>query len=378
MAKSIKKTSKILLSVCSVLLTLLFCEITSRHIYPTSVAHFVGCDGKSVDMDLPDPQLEFRLKPNFCGKQVATEFQVSVRTNSSGFRNNQEFRREKPPGTFRILGLGDSFTFGWGVEENQTYLSVLARKLERRFNRNVEVFNLGVWNYGTLQELKVFHQFESYQPDLITLEFYARNAFVNEFANDLVDNYYFDFWSKSRQTSAMSLPLPISRRTGRFLLAHSNLFRIGALELGSIVKRLYQPTGDQEMLAAAWRITDDALHTFDRDLQSMNQKCVLIWAAPPGTIHAKDPSVFRHLASLGLRNVILVSTMEEMGNGVQNYYYHMDNHWNAMGQQAVANVLFQSIVRQGLIRPLEPIRTDTADPAANPSSHAGDRVGSNS
>ncbi len=358
MADYTKKIGKVLLFTGSALLTLIVCEVASRYLYPTTVAHFVGCDGKPVDMDLPDPQLEFRLKPNFCGKQIATEFRVSVRTNSSGFRDDQEFRREKPPGTYRILGLGDSFTFGWGVEGNQTYLSVVGRQLEQQFGRNVEVFNLGVWNYGTLQELKVFHQFENYQPDLIILEFYARNAFVYEYGNDLIDNYYFDLWSRSAQTQEMSLPLPVVRRAGRFLLAGSNLFRIAALEVGGVVKQGYHPTGNPELLEAAWRITDSALHDFDRDLQSMNRKCVLIWAAPPGTIHGRDDSVLRHLASLGLRNIVLASTMQEMKNGVENYYYRLDNHWNAKGQQAVASILFRTIVSQGLLRPLDPVWTN--------------------
>lgn len=349
MADHTTRIGKALLLTTSALLTLLVCEVASRAFYPTTVAHFVGCDGKPADMDVPDPYLEFRLKPNFCGEQVSTEFRTSVRTNSSGFRNDQEFHREKPTGTFRILALGDSFTFGWGVEESQAYPNVLARKLERQSGEKVEVFNLGVWNYGTLQELRVFHQLENYQPDLITLEFYARNAFVHEYGNDLVDNYYFEQWSKSGQSSEMGLPLPFVRRTGRLLLAHSNLFRIGALEVGGILKQNYHPTGNAEMLDAAWRITDEALRGFDRDLQSMNRKCVLIWAAPPGTIHARDDSVFRHLQTLGLRNIVLDSTIPEMGNDALSYYYRLDNHWNAKGHQAVADVLFRTIVSQGLM-----------------------------
>lgn len=363
MGEFIKKIGKVLLFTGSALLTLLLCEIASRYLYPTSMAHFVECDGKLVDMLVPDPELQFKLKPNFRGKQVATEFSVSVRTDSSGFRNDQEFHREKTPGTYRILGLGDSFAFGWGVEENQTYLNVLARRLEQQFGQKVEVMNLAVWGYGTLQEIEVFHRFKSYHPDLITLEFYARNAFVPESGNDLVDNYYFDVWLKSPRNA--DIPLPLVRLVGRFLLFHSNVFRIGALEVATILKKHWQPTGNAEMLEAAWQITDNALRRFDRDLQSINKKCVLIWAAPPGTIHARDDFVFRHLQSLGLRNIVLASTLPEMEHEVMNYYYRLDFHWNAKGQQAAADVLFQTIVSQGLARPSDPTLDQLGGPRRN-------------
>ena len=328
-------------------LTLLLCEFVSRYLYPTSMSHFIDHGGRLVDTLVPDPELQFKLMPNFDGKQIATEFNVSVRTNGAGFRDDQEFRPDKAPGTYRIMGLGDSFAFGWGVEEDQTYLKVLARKLEQQFGQKVEVMNLGVWGYGTLQEAAVFRKFKTYQPDLVTLEFYARNAFVPESGNDLVDNYYFDLWVKSHDNS--DIPLPLVRRVGRFFLFHSNLFRIAALEVSTLVKKYWQPAGNAQMLAAAWQITDDALRAFDRDLQSINRKCVLIWAAPPGVIHARDESVLRHLQSLGLHNIVLASTLPAMEHEVTNYCYRLDFHWNTKGHAAAADVLYQAIVQQNLM-----------------------------
>lgn len=347
MNKLTRRVGRVVLFLSSMVLTLLLCEFVSRYLYPTSMSHFVDHDGRLIDTLVTDPELQFKLLPNFNGKQIATEFNVSVRTNSAGFRDDQEFRPDKAPGTYRIMGLGDSFAFGWGVEEDQTYLKVLARKLEQQFGQKVEVMNLGVWGYGTLQEAAVFRQFKTYQPDLVTLEFYARDAFVPESGNDLVDNYYFDLWLKSHNNS--DIPLPLIRRVGRFFLFHSNLFRIAALEVSTLVKKYWQPAGNAQMLAAAWQITDDALRAFDRDLQSINRKCVLIWAAPPGVIHARDESVLRHLQSLRLHNIVLASTLPAMEHEVTDYCYRLDFHWNAKGHAAAADVLYQAIVQQKLM-----------------------------
>src|SRR5438105_140414 len=46
---------------------------------------------------------------------------VPARTNALGFRDNREYSLEKPAGTFRIIVLGDSVTFGHGSVYEHTY-----------------------------------------------------------------------------------------------------------------------------------------------------------------------------------------------------------------------------------------------------------------
>lgn len=68
------------------------------------------------------------------------EFSFTVKTNSLGFRD-REFSSQKTART-RILALGDSFTYGWGVEIDQSWPKVLERRL-RDGGLDVEVANLG-------------------------------------------------------------------------------------------------------------------------------------------------------------------------------------------------------------------------------------------
>jgi lysophospholipase L1-like esterase len=77
----------------------------------------------------------------------------SVHTNERGFRT-RDFPDRKTPGTRRIAVLGDSSTFGWGVEEFQAYPQRLGDALAKRWNvdrERVEVLNLGVPGYSTFQ-----------------------------------------------------------------------------------------------------------------------------------------------------------------------------------------------------------------------------------
>jgi hypothetical protein len=53
--------------------------------------------------------------------------------NSAGFRNDQEFDSEPPPGTLRILSLGDSFTAGYRVGQEETFSYLLEQWINQRY-----------------------------------------------------------------------------------------------------------------------------------------------------------------------------------------------------------------------------------------------------
>lgn len=72
---------------------------------------------------------------------------VPVMINAEGLRD-YEYDYQRPAGVTRILALGDSVTFGWGVKLEDTYPKVLERLLNGGESRDrYEVLNCGVGNY---------------------------------------------------------------------------------------------------------------------------------------------------------------------------------------------------------------------------------------
>lgn len=70
----------------------------------------------------------------------------------------------------RIVVLGDSFTFGYGVEENETFPAILQESLRRALSENLTVINLGVRGYGTQQEYELYRYVGvEYNPDIVIL-----------------------------------------------------------------------------------------------------------------------------------------------------------------------------------------------------------------
>ena len=117
----------------------------------------------------PDRKLYWRLKPNQdCYTKIDRR---PVHINSHGTRG-PEFQTEKPAGTIRILSLGDSRTFGWGLTDEETYSRRLERMLQERVGsgKRVEVINAGVnaWSYPQMQ---VYFRDRGlrFQPDFVVL-----------------------------------------------------------------------------------------------------------------------------------------------------------------------------------------------------------------
>jgi hypothetical protein len=71
---------------------------------------------------------------------------VYLRTNGQGFRANYDFETAVPNGKYRILCSGDSFTLGFGVDNDHTWCQLLA-SLDPRF----ETLNMGQGGYGVDQ-----------------------------------------------------------------------------------------------------------------------------------------------------------------------------------------------------------------------------------
>jgi hypothetical protein len=98
---------------------------------------------------------------------------VTVCTNKAGLRDRDHDAGETP----RVLGLGDSFTFGWGVEAGDTFLA----HVERALRLGLPKQHPGVWNAGLSytgqahQEVLLRYLYGDVRPDLVVLAFSEDN-----------------------------------------------------------------------------------------------------------------------------------------------------------------------------------------------------------
>ncbi len=184
-----KTKARLLLAFVSALIALGACFIAARLIFPAfmrstdellklaSRTQPAAWNGRSCRGDIKqpigfitrksdEPDIIYELKPN-----IDTCFQgARVRTNSQGFRAEADFSLEKPKGTIRILGLGDSFMFGWGAEGQETYAEKIEHNLSNELRSPAQFINTAVPGYNTAIEAAVLEKRGiAYQPDVVVL-----------------------------------------------------------------------------------------------------------------------------------------------------------------------------------------------------------------
>ena len=123
---------------------------------------------------LDDPRFLYRNEPSLAGYQTEPgEFGYGFTVNSLGFRG-PEIAAEPPPRVLRILCVGDSFTWGTGVEDDETYPAQLARILSDDLpEQPVEVVNAGVMSWGVSQYYRwILEEGFDLDPDVIVIAMY--------------------------------------------------------------------------------------------------------------------------------------------------------------------------------------------------------------
>jgi len=106
--------------------------------------------------------------------RVLPELPYRVRINSLGFRGG-EFPLKKSAGAVRVLCIGDSYTFGPYVEDDQTFPAILGRALDEAWRPGrgrVEVINGGASGFSIDDELIFLRdKTEALTPDIVVLAF---------------------------------------------------------------------------------------------------------------------------------------------------------------------------------------------------------------
>jgi hypothetical protein len=174
----------VLVAIFGIIVALLVLEIGLRLIPQAQLDALVERSSQRLALYRLDPRIGWSLKPE--GETVITtrdDRSIPIQINSLGLRDT-EHPYQKPPGVFRILMLGDSFTEALDVKLEESYPYLVEQCLTDRLNMPVEVINAGVSGYGTPEEyLFYINEGVKYQPDLVVWMLYTGNDFTDLFRN---------------------------------------------------------------------------------------------------------------------------------------------------------------------------------------------------
>lgn len=296
---------------------------------------------------IADQRLHHRMAANWTGffpEEIVSgvgRTEVPIRTNSLGLRN-AEVVQSKPAGDFRILALGDSVTFGWGLRGEDTYPSQLASLLATlRPTQRFEVINAGVSGYGTWQQALWLEEAGlALQPDVVIVQVHL---------NDASDNLWGTLGWQSK---------------GGWLAQHSKLAQLVQRVAGSAAPRSDVPCATDWKVGTdqvCWQRTEELLSDLRSAAQNADATTVLIpspmrWQVEPGVRDvrawvdaARYQDVLRQYAERsGWLYVDPLPAFRQAYSTGQSLFLDI-GHPNEAGQRLMAQELYNALNQAGAL-----------------------------
>jgi|ETNmetMinimDraft_25_1059894.scaffolds.fasta_scaffold26470_1 hypothetical protein len=220
---------------------------------------------EAFSFDIHDPVLGWSPKPGFRSD--------NIRINSRGVRADREYPLDKMPESLRVVVVGDSFTWGEDVANEDTFVTQLEKIMP-----DTEAINLGVRGFGTDQQLlRLKREGLVYNPDVVILIFYEGN--INRNILSFRDFGKPRFSMANNYLELMNQPVPTREEYHDMEVALPS-FRIGKLATNAwmdvvTATKLHPPLEEQKK----WKITSAILGEARRASESAGAQFLLGYIA---------------------------------------------------------------------------------------------------
>ncbi len=166
-------------------------------VFDSILGLFSGAGRPSGNQTQPGEKKGLIFEPNVVAHSKTVEFDYKAVINSIGLRN-REISVKKEDGTYRILCFGDSWTFGLGVNIENSYPMQLEKYLHSQGYSNVEVVNCGkIGEYTTTYKKYMSKAVPLLKPDLVIVGLLQ----VDDLAQLYENNYFLEKFRSAQKTT---------------------------------------------------------------------------------------------------------------------------------------------------------------------------------
>ncbi len=274
---------------------------------------------------------------------------IFLHTNAQGFRGKRNFSHEVPAGKRRIICSGDSVTFGYGVDDNQTWCSLLEAR-----NARLETVNMGQGGYGIDQMYLWYkhaaghlsHHVQLFAPITDDFRRAERETFVG--------------YGKPRLSvengALMVNNVPVPRRSYYVPWVTESIQHLGSLRSAAAVRRVHQritqTRSDSSGPSARERDATNTLLVYKvlEELKRLNtersSQLVLIYlptlSESPDRLRFWSRELEQHARGLQIPFINLVEVFNRLSEEQAAPLFLPDRgHFNPRGNMYVADLIYQ-------------------------------------
>jgi len=331
----------------SITITLGALEWISRLVAPISPGvEYYDSEGRHITIGTED---FFRLRPGN-HTQVSREYSARVSITQGGYRGTSMTKQPE------LIFLGDSFTFGQGLSDKETFLEIYCKSLD------LQCVNLGRSGSGTIFQVELLRrslETHSWSPRTVMIFLLVMTDALME-GNDLRDNIRYarehgllptttiDDRQSDSKTSE-SVPEIAWNFTEsllefrRIALVHSNLVRVVYSYTAPMLRVLFSPRAAASQVELGLSLTQTALQEL-LNLGRQHDFITEIVVLHPMQDIARGTAqeTFDAIKAITPHGVKVTPTHQLFEATLNSSYYIYDGHFTPLGAKQLADFLLQS------------------------------------
>ncbi len=327
---------------------------------------------RSTDgMFIPDSELLFKIRPNYDAVVDHPDYHVRVKTHLN--LDDIGFRGGSLGGPTWGIAVGDSFTFGVGVEQQDSWVYLLAKGLSR------DIVNLAIPAQGPAQYTRVLKRYGlPMAPKIVFYSFYFNDLDASHrfyrMKRTLIPvsrylRHYSVLYNLVRDRRVAVAPVPAARPgagaepidDGRAIVAP--VAPSAANDDADLIRKTLHR--QDRKFEARWQVTVEELDAALRATQEAQVELVMLylpsrweihWEAIKGRNRLPDSldidrlrrTFVEYCRGRKIACLDLTPMLKQAARQGENLYFPIDGHWNKEGNRLVAEALKNFLTARGL------------------------------